>query len=269
MDDQCLVNPGMMNKECPVTCGVCSNVCEDKEPACKDWAKDGECEKNEAHMLATCPSACGLCSQLERFYRTGSEAAESHHTRDSTRSPDALPECRHRRREGRAMSTARSSAARRRRFGGRAQGECGDPRLAVCICRWWVASWTGPLVFSLRVRRHRVSRAVARGGRADHQTHIQSLTLSRLVSLVGCRGVAMTHDAYATACARVIEREDSPHSAFTGYQAGPFVSCILPTANRAAHRPAIGHLPPDPSEPIACGNTRPDWRSGLLRCLQV
>mmetsp|Transcript_25637 Transcript_25637/g.86423 ORF Transcript_25637/g.86423 Transcript_25637/m.86423 type:complete len:256 (-) Transcript_25637:273-1040(-) len=46
----------------------------------------------------------------------------------------------HRRREGRAMSTARSSAARRRRFGGRAQGECGGPRLAVCICRWWVAN---------------------------------------------------------------------------------------------------------------------------------
>jgi len=71
MDDQCLVNPGMMNKECPVTCGVCSNVCEDKDASCKDWAKDGECEKNEAHMLVTCPSACGLCSQLERFYRTG------------------------------------------------------------------------------------------------------------------------------------------------------------------------------------------------------
>lgn len=158
-------------------------------------------------MLVTCPSACGLCSQLERFYRTGSEAAESHHTRDSTRSPDALPECRHRRREGRAMSTARSSAARLRRFGGRAQGECGDPRLAVCICRWWVASWTGPLVFSLRVRRHRVSRAVARGGRADHQTHIQSLTLSRLVSLVGCRGVAMTHERVCNRmCARYRER---------------------------------------------------------------
>ena len=29
-------------------------------------------------------------------------------------------------------------------------------------------------------------------------------------------------------------------------------------ATRAAHRPAIGHLPPAPSEPIACGNTRPD-----------
>jgi hypothetical protein len=28
-----------MAKECPATCGICTNVCEDKETDCANWAQ--------------------------------------------------------------------------------------------------------------------------------------------------------------------------------------------------------------------------------------
>ena len=34
---ECANNPGAVMRDCPKTCGVCSNVCTDKEVACNDW----------------------------------------------------------------------------------------------------------------------------------------------------------------------------------------------------------------------------------------
>jgi hypothetical protein len=99
-----------MAKECPATCGICTNVCEDKETDCPNWAQvlwlhpnlnpiespitppltltitqnpnsdpntvaltnqEGQCEKNPGHMLTKCPQSCGVCTHLEEFYKVG------------------------------------------------------------------------------------------------------------------------------------------------------------------------------------------------------
>jgi len=36
--------------------------CEDAEPDCAGWARDGECEANAAFMRETCKKSCGGCS---------------------------------------------------------------------------------------------------------------------------------------------------------------------------------------------------------------
>ena len=36
---QCTETPAYMAKECPATCGICTNVCEDKETDCSNWAQ--------------------------------------------------------------------------------------------------------------------------------------------------------------------------------------------------------------------------------------
>ena len=59
----------MMLAECPVTCGTCTTVCEDKSKDCPNWATEGQCDSNPAGMLATCPQSCGVCHDLELFYR--------------------------------------------------------------------------------------------------------------------------------------------------------------------------------------------------------
>ena len=104
---QCTETPAYMAKECPATCGICTNVCEDKETDCPNWAQvlclhpnprylnpitfdpnpmvaqnptptpnrdpnqEGQCEKNPGHMLTKCPQSCGVCTQLEAFYKVG------------------------------------------------------------------------------------------------------------------------------------------------------------------------------------------------------
>jgi len=69
MNDECSRNPEMMQVECPATCGVCTNVCEDKEADCQNWATDGQCETNPEAMLPLCPQSCGVCQELENFYK--------------------------------------------------------------------------------------------------------------------------------------------------------------------------------------------------------
>jgi len=64
-------NPAHMMAECPVTCGVCHDVCEDKDASCQDWAVDGQCESNEEAMVKLCPQSCGVCQQLENYYKGG------------------------------------------------------------------------------------------------------------------------------------------------------------------------------------------------------
>ena len=48
-------NPGYMNLNCPVSCGVCEGKCKDKMNDCPGWAERGECKKNPAHALVNCP----------------------------------------------------------------------------------------------------------------------------------------------------------------------------------------------------------------------
>ena len=55
---------------CPVSCGTCTKVCQDKDESCRAWAVDGECESNAAHMTTACPQSCGLCHSLEKHYST-------------------------------------------------------------------------------------------------------------------------------------------------------------------------------------------------------
>uniref|UniRef100_A0A7S4EVS4 ShKT domain-containing protein n=1 Tax=Chrysotila carterae TaxID=13221 RepID=A0A7S4EVS4_CHRCT len=65
---ECKNNPNHMYQRCPQTCGVCTNVCEDKYDDCATWADNGECESNKDVMSTECPASCGLCAKLEHFY---------------------------------------------------------------------------------------------------------------------------------------------------------------------------------------------------------
>jgi len=73
LNDECMKNPAMMLADCPASCGVCSNVCENKNADCAQWAVDGQCEENKEAMLKLCPQSCGVCHDLEMFYHTGIE----------------------------------------------------------------------------------------------------------------------------------------------------------------------------------------------------
>ena len=46
---------------CPVSCGVCTEMCLDKQNDCPLWAAAGECAKNPAYTLKECPNSCGVC----------------------------------------------------------------------------------------------------------------------------------------------------------------------------------------------------------------
>mmetsp|Transcript_15512 Transcript_15512/g.52330 ORF Transcript_15512/g.52330 Transcript_15512/m.52330 type:complete len:109 (-) Transcript_15512:382-708(-) len=72
---ECHKNPETVIPICPDACGVCTNVCIDKEDSCKGWAKAGECDKesSKAFMSKTCPQACGVCHQLEKMGATKDE----------------------------------------------------------------------------------------------------------------------------------------------------------------------------------------------------
>ena len=35
--------------------------CEDRNPSCRSWAKEGECESNANYMAESCPASCGSC----------------------------------------------------------------------------------------------------------------------------------------------------------------------------------------------------------------
>ena len=51
-----------MAEICPLSCGVCSHVCNDTDASCGSWAQQGECESNPDAMLRICPTSCGLCT---------------------------------------------------------------------------------------------------------------------------------------------------------------------------------------------------------------
>jgi len=60
MDDQCTLNPGHMNRVCPATCGVCTQVCEDKNDSCKAWAKEGGQQRNKTSPAEPHPTSPSL-----------------------------------------------------------------------------------------------------------------------------------------------------------------------------------------------------------------
>ena len=56
-------NKEFMQKTCPHSCGMCHLLCADVEDSCATWAKDGHCESNPGFMFKSCPTACGVCHQ--------------------------------------------------------------------------------------------------------------------------------------------------------------------------------------------------------------
>ena len=54
-------NKEFMQKTCPHSCGMCHLLCRDVEDSCATWAKDGHCESNPGFMFKSCPTACGVC----------------------------------------------------------------------------------------------------------------------------------------------------------------------------------------------------------------
>ena len=48
--------------ECPLSCGICTHLCNDTDTSCGAWATAGECEANPEAMLRLCPTSCGLCT---------------------------------------------------------------------------------------------------------------------------------------------------------------------------------------------------------------
>uniref|UniRef100_A0A914CD20 C-type lectin domain-containing protein n=1 Tax=Acrobeloides nanus TaxID=290746 RepID=A0A914CD20_9BILA len=54
-----------MEKNCPVSCGLCEEICEDYDcPAeCLAKASKGECTSNPEHMLVRCKKTCQYCAE--------------------------------------------------------------------------------------------------------------------------------------------------------------------------------------------------------------
>ena len=62
-DGECNGDNGKHVKSvCPHSCGVCSLVCADREESCSEWAKQGQCKSNADYMHRECPTSCGLCA---------------------------------------------------------------------------------------------------------------------------------------------------------------------------------------------------------------
>ena len=74
----CTSNPGMMQQNCPETCGWCTppssptttsqlsppppSGCVDLSGACAGWAAYGYCTSNPGMMQQNCPETCGWCT---------------------------------------------------------------------------------------------------------------------------------------------------------------------------------------------------------------
>ena len=57
-----LLEQKFMAIECPLSCGICTHLCNDTDASCGAWATAGECEANPEAMLRLCPTSCGLCT---------------------------------------------------------------------------------------------------------------------------------------------------------------------------------------------------------------
>jgi len=61
---ECSKNPSIL-ATCPVACGVCTDLCLDKNEACAQWAHDGQCHNNTHFMLKECPRSCNVCDEAK------------------------------------------------------------------------------------------------------------------------------------------------------------------------------------------------------------
>ncbi|KAK3789871.1 hypothetical protein RRG08_060424 [Elysia crispata] len=68
---ECSANPGFMEVQCRLACGLCSpNSCTNTygdTPVCQHWANYGECANNPSFMEIECRLACGGCAPGETF----------------------------------------------------------------------------------------------------------------------------------------------------------------------------------------------------------
>ena len=45
-----------------MSCGLCTELCLDKHNDCPQWATSGFCGTNAAYMVRECPNSCGVCT---------------------------------------------------------------------------------------------------------------------------------------------------------------------------------------------------------------
>jgi hypothetical protein len=55
-------NGGHVKSICPHSCSVCPVICADRDDSCSAWAKQGECKSSPDYMLKECPTSCGICA---------------------------------------------------------------------------------------------------------------------------------------------------------------------------------------------------------------
>lgn len=59
----CPTDPALRDL-CEASCEVCwGDVCRDEHPSCAAWAAAGECAANPGYMLPTCGVSCGVCTE--------------------------------------------------------------------------------------------------------------------------------------------------------------------------------------------------------------
>ncbi|CAG5130359.1 unnamed protein product, partial [Candidula unifasciata] len=86
-DGECAVNAKWMQAKCRKSCAMCDQevtdsdeedakddednmVCENTDPSCENWARNGECERNPSWMISNCRQACNKCDDgtCKNFY---------------------------------------------------------------------------------------------------------------------------------------------------------------------------------------------------------
>jgi len=61
-DGYCFSNAGYMSIACQRSCDVCDlSVCADNHEKCEEWASKDECSKNKGYMRVACRKSCSVC----------------------------------------------------------------------------------------------------------------------------------------------------------------------------------------------------------------
>jgi len=101
---ECIANPKYMLLHCTKSCGHCStsrpgpgvatvtfdddhqrtlrlpddfvDPCQDENPDCSKWSKEGECVNNPTFMLVSCARSCGSCTTKSSTAKEGGDGEE-------------------------------------------------------------------------------------------------------------------------------------------------------------------------------------------------